>query len=69
MSNLNEVIKIERDSRKPANPASYKQYEYLRSFSNVELPIVSRFTRYISKEQATEAISLAKKGYTVEIDA
>lgn len=68
-SNTNEVIRIERDSRKPVNSATYKQYEYLRSFSNVDLPLVSRFTRYISKEQASDAISLAKSGYTVEIDA
>lgn len=55
-------------SGKASTPATYKQYNYLAGFENVELDInVSQFTKRFDRYEASEAIDLAKEGNRVRI--
>lgn len=62
-----EVIEMS-SNKKASRPATYEQYKYLRDLG-VELPLVSRFTKYFNTWEASEAINLAKAGKKVEMYA
>ena len=55
-------------TEKAVKPATKKQYDYLKTFENVDLDIsTSAFLKFVSIGEASEAIETAKSGGIVEI--